>query len=90
MKPMCYVCLYLSYLEAMEYLSDAELGQVIRSLLEYAKTGEKKKLSGLQGAMLTWMTGQHDRDRERYDKRCEVNRANGKKGGRPRKEPLPM
>lgn len=87
MKKMCYVCLYLSYLDAMDNMSDQDVGASIRALLHYAATDSvvfpKSSLSRL---VFRLMKGQHDRDRERYEEKCRASRENGKKGGRPKKQ----
>lgn len=85
-REMCYVCLFLSYYEALNILTDRQVGQLIRGLLYYAKTGKEPKLEKALLPIWALLKGQHDRDRVKYVERCETNRRNGKKGGRPRKD----
>lgn len=78
--------MYLDYEEQFNMLSDAELGVLIRAIIEYEKTKEIPKLDGIVKMAFSFIKGQLDRDREKYDEKCRKNRENGLKGGRPKKE----
>ena len=76
---------YHSILEAMEPLNDAERGRLFTALLVYSKTGATEKLSGNERFVFPGLRSQIDRDVENYNKKCQKQAENGKKGGRPRK-----
>lgn len=83
---MTYIKVFVDWLEAIEPLSDAERGRLFTRLLEYAKTGEVPKMKGNERFLFPVLKMQIDRDSASYDARCEANRANGRLGGRPRKD----
>ena len=87
MAQMPYICLYISYLDSFRDLSDAALGKLMRAMLQYALTGEAPKLTGPARILWPIVQSQMDRDKEKYRDRCETNRINGAKGGRPTKNP---
>ena len=76
-----YFCSYHSYLEAIEPLTDAERGRLWTALLEYSSTGTEPELRGGERYVYPLMKAQIDRDSNKYEKKCEVNRANGSIGG---------
>ena len=84
-QPKSFV-LYDDYFELIKFLTVKQRGELITMIFQYAATGEELKhddtavrivFSTIRMAM--------DRDREKYIQRCEVNKENGKKGGRPKK-----
>ncbi len=81
-----YVCLYLSYLEALVPFSDAERGRIMTGMLSYAATGEEPSFSGNERFIWPTIQAQIDRDQKAYEDRCSQNRRNGAKGGRPRNQ----
>lgn len=76
-----YFCAYHSYLQSMKQLSDAEVGRLFRALLKYSKTGELDALYGNERFVADTIVAQIDRDKQKYAKKCAVNRENGVKGG---------
>ncbi|MBP3371928.1 MAG: DnaD domain protein [Clostridia bacterium] len=60
------VILYLEDFNAVEDLTDAQLGQLLRALVEYEQTGQKKKIQGEVGMAYAFITQKFDIDRERY------------------------
>lgn len=78
--------IYLDYEEQFDLLSDEELGQLMRAIMQYEKTGEEIKLEGMLKMAFSFIKTQLDKDREKYNEVCEKNKRNGKKGGRPKKE----
>lgn len=68
-------------------LPDKEAGKLFKSLFPYGREEikpyfEKKPALAMAFDILSMAI---DRDKERYVKRCEANRENGRKGGRPKK-----
>ena len=77
--------IYLDYEEQFNLLTDEQIGQLMRAIIKYEKTREIPKLNGIVKMAFSFIKTQLDRDREKYEARCEKNRENAKKGGRPRK-----
>lgn len=77
---------YFEWREICEDLSDEEFGQIMRSAMEYAENGENPTFSD-RAMRACWKSIQKaiDRNADRYSRKCEKNRENGKKGGRPKK-----
>ena len=79
------MCLYISYLESLTPFSDDEIGRMVKAMLTYAETGEDHRFDGNERFIWPSLKAQIDRDKAAYQDRCEKNRANGAKGGRPPK-----
>lgn len=77
---------YIDYFENMEDLSDADVRGLLGAMVAVAQGREPENLSGEAKGMFRFIRGQMERDMDNYDLLCETNRANGKKGGRPRKD----
>ena len=88
MKEPTFICLYLDYLETLSPYTDAERGRLVTAMLEYATTGAVPEFQGNERFAWPLLQGQIERDRKKYQDRCEQNRINGAKGGRPKAEPL--
>lgn len=78
--------IYLDYEEQFNLLTDEQIGQLMRATMQYEKTGEITELDGMVKMAFSFIKTQLDRDREKYNKKCEKNRENAKKGGRPKKQ----
>ena len=75
---------YLDYRQHLELLTDEEKGKLLMAMFDYA---ESEKLPEFEGALkmaFSFIKAQLQRDCEKYKLRCEANRENGKKGGRPK------
>lgn len=83
-----YFLAYHSYLETFRSLSDAEIGRLFMAALEYSAEGKLAELKGNERFAFAFVKQQIDRDTERYEKKCETSKENGKLGGRPKKENL--
>ena len=77
--------LYYEYREILEDLSNEEVGKLLRAVLDYEIEGIEPNFSGLLKMAFKVIKGNLDRDREKYDKRCETSAQNGRLGGRPKK-----
>lgn len=66
--------------------SDDQAGQLIKALFAFAKRGEVPELSGALKMAFLMMSQQIERDGHKWEKRVEKLKANGAKGGRPKKE----
>lgn len=78
--------IYLDYQEQFELLTDEQAGQLIKAIIKYEKEGEIIKLDGMTKMAFSFIKTQLDRDREKYQAKCEKNKENAKKGGRPKKQ----
>lgn len=78
--------MYLDYEDQFNIMTDEQIGQLMRAIIKYEKTGEVPNLDGMLKMAFSFIKTQLDRDREKYEARCEKNRENAKKGGRPRKK----
>ncbi len=85
MADMVYVCLYARYLQTLEPYTDAERGRIMTAMLTYATTGKAPTFEGNERFIWPTIQAQIDRDEQAYQDRCEKNRVNGVKGGRPPK-----
>lgn len=85
MAGMNYVCLYISYSETLAPFSNEEIGKMVNAMLAYASTGEIPQFDGNERFIWPTLKAQIDRDEAAYQERCEKNRLNGAKGGRPPK-----
>lgn len=77
-------CRY-SYRRILVKLSDQEVGRLFKALLEYGDTGERPELSGRESVAFEFMADDLDRANEAYQAKVNVNKENGRKGGRPKK-----
>lgn len=77
--------LYYEYREILEDLSNEEVGILFRAILDYEIDSIEPNFTGLLKMAFKVIKGNLDRDREKYDKRCETSAQNGRLGGRPRK-----
>ena len=87
MSELTYICVYLDQIHTLAPLSHDARGRLLLAMLHYAATGEEQKLTGSARILWPLFRNQIDRDREKYQARCEKNRMNGHKGGRPRQKP---
>jgi hypothetical protein len=74
---MKYLKVFTDFVADMSELGDAERGRLFTAMLEYAETGEEPALRGNE--RFVWGTAKKniDNQRDSYDRRCEINRANG-------------
>lgn len=79
---------YVKYADYARNLTDEEFGRLMRTVFEYAKTGEEPGEGSLsvQAEMLfSIIKADVDIDTEKYIEKCGKNSVNGKKGGRPKR-----
>lgn len=80
-----YFCAYHSYLENMELLDYEERGRLFTALLEYSQGGETIELTGNERFVFPGIRSQIDRDKAQWEQIDSIKTANGRKGGRPKK-----
>lgn len=77
--------LYTSYYALIEGLTDEQLGQLTRAIFLYARDGEIISLEPVVRMAFGFIVDDMKRNKTKYEEKVERWRANGKKGGRPRK-----
>ncbi|MCD7890682.1 MAG: DUF6291 domain-containing protein [Ruminococcus sp.] len=65
--------LYNDYYEHINMLSDEEAGMLMKAVFMYAETGEVPELQGMTKMAFSFISSQLDRDREKYEERCQKN-----------------
>ena len=76
---------YHDYKYIFEDLSNEDLGLLFRAIFEYEINRTEPNFTGIMKMAFRMMKQNLDRDRDKYDKRCETSAENGKLGGRPKK-----
>ena len=80
--------LYTSFYEPIQILSVEEKALLLEMIFEHHRSGNIPETDSIPVKILWLMIKQQfDRDGEKYDRVVERNQENGKKGGRPRKNP---
>lgn len=77
--------LYTSYYALIEGLTDEQLGQLTRAIFLYARDGKSIELEPVVRIAFGFIIDDMKRNKAKYEEKVERWRANGKKGGRPRK-----
>ena len=78
--------LHKDYHNQIKKLSDEDAAALLRAIFAYVNGEEVGELSPVADMVFSFIAAQIDRDNAKYKARCERNKANGKKGGRPKKE----
>ena len=78
--------LHKDYNNQIKKLSDVDAAALLRAIFAYVNGEEVCQLSPVADMVFSFIAAQIDRDNAKYKARCERNKANGKKGGRPKKE----
>ena len=76
--------LHLDSLSVLDILTDEQAGKLFKAIRNYNLGDEPDLDLSLSIAFLPFKN-QFQRDSEKYERTCERNTENGKKGGRPRK-----
>ena len=78
--------LYVNFGKQIRMLSMEERGELITAIFEHEEHGRvEQQLSPRTELVFSFIADTLERDRIAYEKRCEQNRENGKRGGRPKK-----
>lgn len=77
-----YVKMFFSFLDETGAMTDAEVGRLVRQIMEYGRTGNTEKyLKGNERYAFPLYKAQFDRDRERYVAVSRKRAEAGKSGG---------
>jgi hypothetical protein len=72
--------IYTSYLKIFEQLTDAQLGQLTRHMLSFAKTGEEPNIEDpIVKLSFAFIKDDMERNKRKYEEKCERNRENIRK-----------
>ncbi|MBQ5652530.1 MAG: hypothetical protein IIV00_02445, partial [Peptococcaceae bacterium] len=75
-EPISFV-LYGSYEEQMQFLTDEQVGRLIRNALHYVKTGEQKTAEPIVDIMLSVMANDIRNQKRNMKKRSDAGKAGG-------------
>lgn len=81
---MSYIKVFRDISGTVDMLSDDEAGRLFKALLHYGN-GAEDELPGQEKLVFSMLRAQIDRDEKEYREFCDKQRANGLKGGRPKK-----
>lgn len=80
---------YTEWKQYLDMLTSDEIKNLIFIICDYVEQNQKNlnKPNLSDRLLMVWMfiKNQLDKDKTKYDKRCETSKINGQKGGRPRK-----
>lgn len=74
---------YASWKEALQGLPDSVRLEVYEAAIDFAMSGEEPALTGTAALAFSFIRQDIIRDIQKYERICERNRANGRKGGAP-------
>ena len=78
---------YTEWLKYIDILDTSDIKELLSIICDYVENLKEPKKPNLSDRLLmTWLfiKNQLDKDKTKYDKRCETSKINGKKGGRPK------
>lgn len=80
--------IYFEHEHMLSFLSDEEAGKLFRALMAYGKEKTEPDFKENKALSMAFSVFKMsiDKNDEQYAKKCEANRRNGLKGGRPKKE----
>ena len=84
--------MHSTYNEHFKLLTDAELGRLIRDVNNYVENGVLPQYSNEERVLnmaFSFMKATIDIEKEKYQEKCQKNKENGRRGGRPRNEEKP-
>ncbi len=73
------ILLFTEQRTAFEYLSDEDVGRMIKAIYAYADEGTIPNFEGAMMSLFSLVRSQIDRSREAYQKKCEQNRRNSRR-----------
>ena len=77
--------LFLDSFEMIKRLNMEQRGHLLTAIFEYEQGEPVHDLDPLTDMAFSGIRPYLDRNRDQYNRRCEINTENGKKGGRPKK-----
>lgn len=80
--------LYKAFYEPIKHLTDEQMGRLFRAIYEYQLGGIEPQVEDAIYMAFMFFKNQFRLDDEKYTRLVEKQRDNGKRGGRPKKEPF--
>ena len=71
---MKYLKVFTDFAEKIDLLSDAEVGRLFKSMLEYAANGTESELKGNERFLWSMAKLEIDRQADNYEKMCDTNK----------------
>lgn len=81
---------YHNWLNEIEDLTDEEAGVLFRAVMTYSATGEIVDMDRVVKGHFNHMKTRIDQDKEEYDRVSKLRAEAGSKGGRPKKQMVPV
>jgi hypothetical protein len=78
--------LHEAQIQPLMGLSFEDKGRIFDAIIRYQFEDSEAELTPVLNMAFTYIKGQLDLDNEKYESRCERNRKNGARGGRPKDE----
>ena len=72
--------MYLDYEEQFNLMSDEEIGQLMRAIIQYEKTQEMPELDGVLKMAFSFIKSQLDKDRKKWQEEKKKRSEAGKRG----------
>ena len=82
--------IYYGYQEALEDLTDEQVGKLFRALINYDRDRIEPKFTGVLNVAFKFIKTDLDANLDKYENICERNKQNGKLGGRPKNPENPV
>ena len=79
---------YTKFGEQVKLLTDTQAGVLFKALIDYQSGEELPKMDGMTNIVFSIIRQQIDFENQKYNEVCEINKANGQRGGRPSKSLL--
>ena len=76
---------YTKFGEQVKLLTDTQAGVLFKALIDYQSGEELPKMDGMTNIVFSVIRQQIDFENQKYQEVCEINKANGQRGGRPPK-----
>ena len=73
------------YRALLEPFSEAERGRILWAMMDYKESGSEPSFLGNERFVWAAIKAKIDASNEAYERQAAANRANGARGGRPRK-----
>lgn len=81
--------LYYSYKEQFEMLNNKQLRQLIYAMIDFDKDNIEPKLDKITTMAFVPIKKNLEKAKQNYQNKCEINRENGRRGGRPKNQKKP-
>ena len=81
--------LFFDYRPQLELLSNAQRGELLLALFDYAQYGKKPHLDQVTNMAFSFIAAQINRDKQKYEEKCQKGRKNAQKRWSAECQPIP-